>query len=301
MRRQGAILVDVHYPPAILKIRTDLYNAVRQPEFKAQIADYLSTLKPGFPKNLADILALSEKVTSPTPEGFVPNTGRLALYRQEIKSPPLTDPVYLAAKNYGLPFVRDTLAGLMRDNQLDAIVYPTSPRRPARIDQEAPAGGAAGGRRRNGLGHEFRESLGLPRPDRPGRLYDGGPADRHQLLRPGLQRAQAAGARLRLRASDARPAAPGEHAGAARRKILVLMVERVVPNAPSEAVRWLGVAEVLQHFRARSAPNSAARFCNTPPSSQSPPYASTHPESDTQTPKSRRSSTSDPGSIAAPR
>ncbi len=143
MRAQGATLVDIHYPESILKIRGELYNAIRRPEFKWQIQDYLSTLKPGFPKTHADILALSEKVTSPTPEGYGPNTGRLALYRLEAKFPALTDPTYLAAKNYGLPFVRDTLQALIDTNKLDAIVYPTSPTRPSKIESEAPAGGAA--------------------------------------------------------------------------------------------------------------------------------------------------------------
>jgi amidase len=142
MKAQGATLVDVKYPEAILKIRTDLYNAIRRPEFKWQIQDYLATTKPGFPKTHADILALSEKMSSPSPEGFVPNTGRLTLYRQEAKALPLTDPAYLAAKNFGLPFVRESLQALITTNKLDAIVYPTSPRRPQKIGEEPPPAGA---------------------------------------------------------------------------------------------------------------------------------------------------------------
>ena len=38
---------------------------------------------------------------------------------------------FLAAKNYALPFVRATYYGIVQNNKLDAIVYPTSPRRPA--------------------------------------------------------------------------------------------------------------------------------------------------------------------------
>jgi amidase len=143
MKAAGATLVDVKYPEVLHKIRTDLYNAIRRPEFKWQIQDYLATLKPGFPKTQADILALSEKVTAPTPEGYVQNLGRLALYRQEAKAPPLTDPAYLAALNYGLPFVRDTLAAIITTNKLDAIVYPTSPRRPQKIGEEPSAAATA--------------------------------------------------------------------------------------------------------------------------------------------------------------
>jgi len=141
MRAQGATLVDVKYPETILKIRADLMTTVMYGEYKAQIKDYLATLKPGFPKTHAEILALSEKVTSPTADGVVPNLGRLALYRHEEKEGlSLSDPVYLAAIHHALPFVRDTLQGLFDDNHLDAIVYPTSPRRPARLGDFAPPG-----------------------------------------------------------------------------------------------------------------------------------------------------------------
>ena len=145
MKAQGATLIDVKYPPVLHAIKTELYNTIRRPEFKWEIQDYLATLKPGFPKTHADILALSEKITAPTPEGFLQNNGRLALYRQEAKALPLTDPVYLAAQTHGLAFVRDTLQALIDTNRLDAIVYPTSPRRPAKIGEEpaAVAGGDA--------------------------------------------------------------------------------------------------------------------------------------------------------------
>jgi amidase len=140
MKAQGAVLVDVKYPPILHAMRGELYNAIRRPEFKAQIQDYLSTLKPGFPKTPADILALSEKISAVSPEGYWPNPGRLALYRAEVKSPGLDDPAYLAAVNHGLPFVRDTLQALIDKEKLDAIIYPTNPRRPALIGEVPPAG-----------------------------------------------------------------------------------------------------------------------------------------------------------------
>jgi amidase len=143
MKSQGATIIDVKYPETIMKIRGDLYNAIRRPEFKAQIEDYLATLKPGFPKKHAELLALSEKISSVSPEGYLPNHGRLTLYRQEAKAPPLSDPGYIAAKTHGLAFVRDTLQALIETNQLDAIVYPTSPKRPAKIGEEPSAAAMA--------------------------------------------------------------------------------------------------------------------------------------------------------------
>jgi amidase len=144
LRAQGATLVDVRYPASILKIRGDLYNAIRRPEFKAQIADYLATLKPGYPKNVADILALSEKVVSPSPGGPFPNHGRLNLYRQEVKAAPLSDPHYRAALEQGLPFIRSSIDAVFAADKLDAIIYPTNPRRPALIGEDAPSPLATG-------------------------------------------------------------------------------------------------------------------------------------------------------------
>jgi amidase len=140
LRAQGAVLVDIKYPPILLAMRGELYNAIRRPEFKAQIEDYLATLKPGFPKKHAELLALSEKITAVSPEGYWPNPGRLALYRLEAKTPPLTDAAYLAAKTHGMAFVRATLQAIFEKEKLDAIVYPTSPRRPALIaETQAPS------------------------------------------------------------------------------------------------------------------------------------------------------------------
>ena len=46
----------------------------------------------------------------------------------------LSDPEYRAVQEYGLPLVRAIIEGLFETENLDAIVYPTSPRRPSRID-----------------------------------------------------------------------------------------------------------------------------------------------------------------------
>ncbi|PTY07883.1 glutamyl-tRNA amidotransferase [Opitutaceae bacterium EW11] len=144
LKAQGATLVDIKYPAALHAVRTELYNAIRRPEFKNQIQDYLATLKPGYPKTHADILALSEKVASPTAEGFVPNHGRLALYRLEARTGSLTDPAYLAARDHGLAYVRESLQAIFDTNKLDAIVYPTSPKRPQKIGEEPNAALASG-------------------------------------------------------------------------------------------------------------------------------------------------------------
>jgi amidase len=138
MKRQGAVLVDVKYPPALIKLQGDLYLLIRQTEFRWQIEDYLAGLKPGFPRTHAQIVELAERLMSPSPEGYRPDLGRLATYRAEAKAPALTDPVFVAQRDFGLGLMRATLLGLLKVNRLDAIVYPTASRRTARLDAVPP-------------------------------------------------------------------------------------------------------------------------------------------------------------------
>jgi amidase len=139
MRKAGATIVDVRYPKWLLDVRTEFYNAIRLPEFRAQINDYLATLKPGFPKSHDDLIRLVETLTSPNADGATPNPGRWNLFKEEARSGTLTDYRYLSVRDQGLPLVRATLEGLIAAEKLDAIVYPTSPRRPARIAEDPVA------------------------------------------------------------------------------------------------------------------------------------------------------------------
>ena len=142
MRAAGATVVEVRYPKWLLDLKTEFYNALRRPEFRAQINDYLATLKPGFPRTHEELMKLSDSLRSPR-DGAVPNQGRWNLFKEEAKSPALSDYRYVAVRDYGLPLVRATLEGLIATEKLDAIVYPTSPRRPAKITDDPPPGGAA--------------------------------------------------------------------------------------------------------------------------------------------------------------
>jgi len=85
----------------------------------------------------------AQTLTSPR-DHFVPNESRWTLFAEEAKSGTLTDPHYLAVRDQGLPLVRAEIEALLAANQLDAIVYPTSPRRPARIDADPAPAGAGG-------------------------------------------------------------------------------------------------------------------------------------------------------------
>jgi amidase len=125
LKQQGAIVVDpVIYPEYLLQSKQGLLNLIMGSEFKTQIAVYLATLKPGFPRNLDDLVARSNDpkfgYRSPEKAYALKYTASVAL--------DLDDPVYLAAKNQGLSDIKAGILAEFDKYQLDAIVYPTSPR-----------------------------------------------------------------------------------------------------------------------------------------------------------------------------
>ncbi|HSJ28096.1 MAG TPA: amidase family protein [Acidimicrobiia bacterium] len=141
MRAAGATVVDVRFPPWFLEIKSHWYTAIRHPEFAAQIAPYLATLDDGFPRTIADLIARSRLITSATATGGVPNPARWRLFEREAAAGSLTDHRYTAVRDHGLPMARHLVDGLMAENRLDAIVYPTLPVRPGlAAEAEGPSG-----------------------------------------------------------------------------------------------------------------------------------------------------------------
>jgi len=144
MRSAGATIVDVRYPKWMLDARLEFYNAIRFTEFASQVADYLKTTGPKYPKNLDELIARSGNMRSLQGNGAGPNPGRWNLFKREADNRSLTAYQYLTIRDQGLPLIRATLEGIISSEKLDAIVYPTSPRRPALLasNGEAPAGAA---------------------------------------------------------------------------------------------------------------------------------------------------------------
>ena len=140
MRAGGATVVDVKFPKWLLDSREELYFTIRHREFKAQIADYLRTLGPEYPKTLAELLSRSKAMTAPGDGGSVPNPVRWKLLEREEASGTLEDYDYLAVRDHVLPLMRAMIEGAMKKETLDAIVYPTSPRRPGRTDEDPHPG-----------------------------------------------------------------------------------------------------------------------------------------------------------------
>lgn len=144
MRRAGATVVDVHYPKWLIDAKGEFYNAVRYPEFVAQIKEYLSTLGPKYPKSLDELIERSNRFTTTREDGARPNPSRWSLFKREAESGTLEDYRYTSVRDHGLPLVRTAMEGILTSQKLDAIVYPTSPKRPALLS--APLDPPGGGR-----------------------------------------------------------------------------------------------------------------------------------------------------------
>lgn len=154
MRRAGATTVDVRYPKWLLDAKGDIYTAVRWPEFGPQVGAYLSTLGPAYPKTLTDLIARAKQFTSIRSDGALPNVPRWVLFGREAASGSTQDARYLAVRDHVLPAVRQIVDGLFEAHRLDAIVYPTSSRRPSLIAGPGdPSGTPAGSNLANLTGY----------------------------------------------------------------------------------------------------------------------------------------------------
>lgn len=147
MRRQGATTIDVRYPRWMLDAKGEFYNAIRYPEFTAQIAQYLATIGPKYPKNIDQLLERAAQVYSLRGDGAGPNPGRWGLMKREAGSGTLEDYRYTSVRDHGLPLIRSVVEGIFTSQKLDAIVYPTASRRPALIaaPPDVPGGAATSG------------------------------------------------------------------------------------------------------------------------------------------------------------
>ncbi len=118
LKRLGAVIIDpVKFPDYVIQSNRALFNVIRTAEFKAQIADYLKTLKPGYPKTLDELAARANDPKT----GYRSPEKAYALKYSASTALDLDDPIYLAAK---------------------AIVYPTGPLPASLI--KPPASGAGG-------------------------------------------------------------------------------------------------------------------------------------------------------------
>lgn len=138
MRKAGATIVDVKYPKWLLDSKQEFYSSVRNPEFAAQIKDYLAITGPNYPKNIEQLISGTNEIRSLRAGGGGPNPIRWTLFKKEAEAGKLDDYRYLSVRDHALPMVRQAMEGILAADKLDAIVYPTSPRRADLIAQISP-------------------------------------------------------------------------------------------------------------------------------------------------------------------
>lgn len=144
MEKAGATLVDVHYPKWFLESASDMLWSIYPPEFKVQIAEYLKTTGPEYPKSLDDLIERSYEHTSLGKDGSGANPYRWNFFHVENASGSLTEPGYVAAHDYGMPMSVALINGIFAQHNLDALVYPTALRRPPQIASANVSSGGGG-------------------------------------------------------------------------------------------------------------------------------------------------------------
>jgi len=138
LKELGATVIDpVKLPATMMAARNSIETLIIDSEFKAQIAEYLATLKPGYPRTLAELAA-----GAADPDAhYRSDSKRDGLKRNDEQALALTDPIYLAAKNEGLALTKATMLSVFAKFKLDAVVYPTSPRPATPIGVTGGGGG----------------------------------------------------------------------------------------------------------------------------------------------------------------
>lgn len=134
LRAQGAEVVEIKLPRFVLGVNAGLYLAIRDPEFRYQIEDYLASLPEGYPKTHEEIIALSEKIKADNEDGTFRNDNRLRAYQREAKAGTLADTPYLSALSDGKKIVTENLTWFLESENLDAFIVPTSTS-PARLNK----------------------------------------------------------------------------------------------------------------------------------------------------------------------
>lgn len=140
LKSLGAEVIDpIKYPDYLLQYRQGIYNIVVSAEFKYDIGRYLNTLKPGFPKNLDEIVTLANDPKT----GYRSPEKAVALKYTNSVALSIDDPQYIAAKNEALAASKSAVLAIFDKYKLDAILYPTSPTpaSPIKPDPNAPPGG----------------------------------------------------------------------------------------------------------------------------------------------------------------
>ncbi|MET0985780.1 MAG: amidase family protein [Steroidobacteraceae bacterium] len=142
LKQLGAEVIDpVTYPAYLIDSKQGIYNFLVSSEFKAQITEYLQTTRAGFPKSFDEIVA---RANDPATHYRSPEKAFALKYTASL-AVDLNDPQFLAVKNEALAATMAGILAVFDKHDLDAIVYPTSPRPATLIKPDRPPMPGAGG------------------------------------------------------------------------------------------------------------------------------------------------------------
>lgn len=146
MRNLGATVVEVTAPDSVNTLTSQYYTTISQYEFKTQLGQYLQSRRPAAPvQTHADVLAASSQ------PGFGIAPSVLARLQAEDKRGPLSDPEYQSALAAGPRAMRDVVDGMLRDNNVTALLHPSSTASGMASLSGYPAALVPGGNDANGI------------------------------------------------------------------------------------------------------------------------------------------------------
>lgn len=126
LRALGATIVDsIFFPEEVFDLRGSTYSTISDTEFKAQLADYLKTTDPKYPKSLAEVISISESMEVANSEFPVNATVFERLLQAEARGP-IGNPEYAAAKDIQENIITPAVENILRENNIEALIYPTS-------------------------------------------------------------------------------------------------------------------------------------------------------------------------------
>ena len=130
LKSAGAIIIDdLHYPAMVTEGRAAVMDIVRGADVREDYAKYFATLKGDYPRTLTEMIERADAFTEPRGK-LRPYPAIWARFKIDNAGEPSTSLTYKAAKEHGMAMVRTAVLGIFEKHQLDAIVYPTRPKRP---------------------------------------------------------------------------------------------------------------------------------------------------------------------------
>jgi amidase len=142
LRKLGAVIVDpVRFPEYVHILKEPIFPLIRNAEFKAQIADYFKTLRPGYPKNLEEFTA---RANEPNSCYMSTSPEKAFSFKYSLTHAlDLKDPVYLGALDQARNTIKAGAQAVFTNHRLDAVIYPTVAQQAGRSEPGDVAAGRA--------------------------------------------------------------------------------------------------------------------------------------------------------------